>query len=168
MSRYTIGIDPGAKGAWAILDNDGTVAGCDIFPYKGDDVDWWRWTQTMGQIVGADAKALVAATAEAYVEKVHAMPSQGVVSMFSMGSNFGGITAALDVGCFPYRLVTPQAWKKLVLAGTDKDKLAAITYVGRAYPTLDLRATPRSRVPHDGKADAVCIAEYGMRFRGKK
>lgn len=68
-----------------------------------------------------------------------------------------GIVEAAGI---PYRLVTPQAWKKRVLAGTTKDKDAAISFVRRAYPTIDL--TPgKKRTPHDGIADAVCLAEWG-------
>ena len=29
---------------------------------------------------------------------------------------------------------------------------------------MPLLATPRSRVPHDGLADALCLAEYARRY----
>jgi crossover junction endodeoxyribonuclease RuvC len=80
-------------------------------------------------------------------------------------------------------LVTPQAWKKVVLPGLipAKAKLppdataaqkkaasaankkagkdAAIGWCRRAYPSVSL-IPEGCRVPHDGIADSLCIAEY--------
>ncbi len=64
----------------------------------------------------------------------------------------------------PHLAVTPQAWKKAVLAGTARDKAAAIAFATRRFPGVPLLATPRSRTPHDGVADAVCLAEYARRL----
>ncbi|MAX33684.1 MAG: Holliday junction endonuclease [Halomonadaceae bacterium] len=97
------------------------------------------------------------------LEKVHAMPKQGVSSTFKFGMGFGLVIGVCEALGIPYRLVTPQAWKKVVLAGTAKDKDAAVTFVRRAYPSINL--TPgRKRVPHDGIADAMCMAEYGRQL----
>ena len=68
-----------------------------------------------------------------------------------------GILGALKISTVR---VTPQAWKKAILAGTKKDKDAAIEYVNMKYPDFEL-ILPRCRKPHDGMADAICIAEYG-------
>ena len=57
--------------------------------------------------------------------------------------------------------MTPQALKKEVLAGTAKDKQAAIDHCLSAYPGVRLMATDKSRTYHSGMADAICIAEYG-------
>jgi len=90
------------------------------------------------------------------------MPKQGLSSTFTFGKGYGmiqGIMAALGVR---YELVSPQKWKGVILAGTAKDKLAAIAWCRRAYPGADL--VPRGcRVAHDGISDAICIAEYGRR-----
>jgi crossover junction endodeoxyribonuclease RuvC len=101
------------------------------------------------------------------IEAIHAMPAQGVSSMFSMGEGFGlwkGILTAL--GC-SWRTVTPQAWKKVVLAGYgNKDKGAAVQVASRLYPIVaGSLKTPRGRVL-DGRADAICIAEYLRRQHG--
>ena len=97
------------------------------------------------------------------LEKVHAMPKQGVSSTFKFGMGFGLVIGVCEALGIPYRLVTPQAWKKVVLAGTAKDKDAAISFVRKAYPGVDL--TPgRKRTPHDGMADAICLAEYGRQL----
>ena len=100
----------------------------------------------------------------AVIEAVGPMPRQGVASTFRFGYGFGlwmGVLAALRI---PHQAVAPQAWKRVVLAGTAKDKAAAIAFAARRHPDVSLLATPRSRVPHDGLADAVCLAEYGRRL----
>jgi len=98
----------------------------------------------------------------AYVELVHAMPGQGVTSMFTFGKGYGKILGMLETLSIPYGLVSPQKWKKKVL-GQKKDKQAAIAFCAHTYPNISLLATPRSRVPHDGMAEAVCIAHYGIK-----
>jgi len=93
------------------------------------------------------------------IEKAQAMPKQGVVSMFNYGMGFGELKGLLTGLGVPYKEIQPQRWKKDILQGTKKDKGAAIKYCQMAYPTIDL--TPgRKTKPHDGIADAVCIAEY--------
>jgi crossover junction endodeoxyribonuclease RuvC len=102
----------------------------------------------------------------AVIEAVGAMPGQGLASTFGFGVGYGlwlGLLAALQI---PHQAVTPQAWNKVILAGTARDKAAAIAFASRRYPALSLLATPRSSVAHDGIADAVCLAEYARRQVG--
>jgi hypothetical protein len=80
------------------------------------------------------------------------MPGQGVASSFTFGTGYRQIQGLLAGRGIPFELVTPQAWKKLVLAGTTKDKDAAIAYCRRAFPDVAL-VLPRCRVSHDGIAD---------------
>ncbi len=101
-----------------------------------------------------------------FIEKVHAMPKQGVSSTFKFGMGYGLVIGVCEALGIPYRLVTPQAWKKVVLAGTAKDKDAAVSFVRRAYPGVDL-IPGKKRVPHDGIADAMCIAEFGRQMMAK-
>jgi crossover junction endodeoxyribonuclease RuvC len=151
-----MGIDPGKSGGIAILEG-GAVMRLLPMPLAGRGVDF-----------GVVAHVISAYRPDAIVmEKVGAMPKQGVVSTFTFGVGYGGIQGVCAALGAPLHLVTPQAWKQLVLAGTAKDKSSAIAFVRRAYPQADLMATPRSRVPHDGLADAVCLATYGLRVLAK-
>ncbi len=99
----------------------------------------------------------------AYIEKVASMPGQGVVSMFNFGMGYGiwiGILAALKI---PYTMVTPQAWKKVLMQGI-KDKDAAR---GRACQLFPMMANELNYKKDIGRADSLLIAEYGRRtFRG--
>jgi len=154
-----IGIDPGKTGGIAYISPTGS-SGAIPMPVMGKDIN--------GHEIAAQLKAILPDVV--FLEKAQAMSKngkQGVTGMFSYGKGFGIIIGACEALGIPYRLVTPQAWKKAVLAGTAKDKDAAIAFVRRAYPNIDL--TPgRKRVPHDGMADAVCLAEYGRQLMGSE
>jgi len=154
MTKIYVGFDPGKTGALAAITEDGTCTTALPFPLSGDNelditelTKWLKVLQEQG-------------TVYAIIEKVHAMPGQGVTSMFSFGMTTGmlhGMLAALGI---PRFLVSPQAWKKRILYDTAKDKNAAIEYCSRVYPYVSLLATPRSKKAHSGVADAVCIARH--------
>ena len=98
----------------------------------------------------------------ACVEKVGAMPGQGVTSMFNFGQGFGfilGVLAALGIGV---QLVPPGTWKKeFSLVG--KDKAASIEVCRRLFPGVNLRASEQCRKDSDGMAEALLMAEYARR-----
>lgn len=98
------------------------------------------------------------------MEAVHAMPGQGVTSMFHFGESYGMLQAMALINGWKLNLVTPQAWKKDILAGTPKDKTAAVQHVRAMYPALDLNVGKKKVIYHDGMADAVCLAEYGTKI----
>jgi crossover junction endodeoxyribonuclease RuvC len=155
----TIGIDPGMKGGFAWITDDGeSEAGA--MPVVGKEISVKGFAHLIDD-------CLYIGSVSVYIEKVGAMPKQGVVSTFNFGKGFGKLLGAMEAFGVPVHLVTPQAWKKEILAGLDwkGNKGCSCEYVARAYPHIDL--TPgKKRKPHDGIADAVCIAEYGARRIG--
>jgi crossover junction endodeoxyribonuclease RuvC len=151
-----IGIDPGKKGGIATVGN--TVAAVSM-PLLDDRIDskvvadYLRTIQCYGNCFAA-------------IEKVASRPEQGVVSTFSFGEGYGRLLGVLDALNIPYVEVLPQAWKKVVLPNTTKDKIAAIGYSKRHYPEIKL-ILPGCRVSHDGMADALCLARYAELFYEK-
>lgn len=146
-----IGIDPGAKGALVAI-KGGKVLYKSIF-------DKEEYRRIVSSCVELDNTVAV-------VEKVHAMPSQGVTSMFSFGENFGWIQGLLDAFSVPYVLVPPQTWKNkyglIAPKGTDK-KVIKQNSVERAktlFPDVSLLASARCRVESDGLAEALLIADF--------
>lgn len=93
------------------------------------------------------------------VEKVHAMPGQGVTSMFTFGRGVGLIEGVLAGKHFPYELIRPQTWQT-VLGGIDKSlgKKRSIVYCQQKHPQLGKLT--------DGQADAVAMLDYLVQ-RGK-
>lgn len=158
-----IGVDPGISGGVCFL--------------KGSDIRAAIKMPTVDYTVGTGKKTKKKKMVDAvalgelfkhfnpdaiFIEKVGAMPGQGVTSMFNFGLATGivhGIAGA--VGIVP-ELVRPQVWKGVILDGTEKDKDAAIGFCEQNFPNTDLRPTQRSKKPHDGTADAICIACYGL------
>lgn len=151
------GIDPGLSGAIAFI-NGNIVVHCLDTPtlrlQSGKKTRQHFDLQAMRRILAAGA------IDHAFLEAVHSMPSQGVVSSFQFGMGFGmwqGLLAALGI---PYTLVSPQRWKKAMLADMGAEKSASRLRAGQLFPAC---AEQFARVKDDGRAEAVLIAEYGRR-----
>lgn len=145
MANY-VAIDPGKSGALSCIGDLNTAI---KMPLQGSDIDC---RAIRDFLIATSPKFVV-------IEKVSAMPGQGVKSMFTFGQSYGTVIGIVDAMEIPYQLVTPQAWKKGVLSGTKKDKDAAIEFTRRRYPDIQL-IPPRCRKPHDGIADATCMAHH--------
>lgn len=143
--RIYVGIDPGKSGAIAVMYPNG-----DIVTGPFDSV---AYVTLLGRLTGASVVCCV--------EKVGAMPGQGVVSMFNFGHNLGFIEGVLQAYHIPYQLVPPQTWKKEFSLTSDKAK--SIEVCQKLFPNVNLLATTRSRKPSDGIAEAVLMAEYARR-----
>lgn len=140
-----IGIDPGKKGAFAII-AEKTVS---VFPYEEDSfVDQMSWLYGIPDCICA-------------LEKVHSMPKQGVSSTFSFGENFGFIQGVLKAFSIPFELVPPQKWKREF--SVTAEKKTSIEACMRRFPMVKLRRTPDSKRNDDGMAEALLIAEYARR-----
>ena len=141
-----IGVDPGAKGGYAwIWDGEVTAR-----PWDNE-----FFVQDMRCLSLTGEKTM------ACVEKVGAMPGQGVTSMFSFGKSAGFIEGVLTALGIPYQLVTPQRWKKEFTLHHSKED--SITVCKRLFPGVDLLPTRRCRKESDGMAEALLMAEYARR-----
>lgn len=146
--REYIGIDPGKSGALAII----TCWGNGKVDYIVQPFDATQYVKLLGE---HSVNVVVC------VEKVNAMPGQGVTSMFNFGHNLGFIEGVLQANDIPYQLVPPQKWKKEFSLSSDKAK--CIEVCQKLFPTVSLMATERSRKPNDGMAEALLMAEYARR-----
>lgn len=143
--KIYVGIDPGKSGAIALLHPDGKLV--------THTFNTLNYRATLEQIKDEDIKCCL--------EKVGAMPGQGVVSMFNFGHNLGFIEGVLQAYSIPYQLVPPQTWKKEFSLSSDKAK--SIEVCQKLFPKVSLLATDRSKKPHDGIAEAILMAEYARR-----
>lgn len=122
-------------------------------------------------------------TFRACLEKVHAMPGQGVTSMFTFGENFGFWKGFLAAHKVPYVLTTPQVWMKEILdhipdrlapminedvkscsrrraRNTVTIKTAVVSFVKRTMPGSEIYFKYKKNW---GIADAVCMALYARK-----
>ena len=163
-----IGIDPGLKGAVARVGYNPILA-----PSPGYKT-WDAPTAKDGKhtvLLPREMKLILLEAAPdrssiVFIERVHSMPKQGVSSSFNFGMGYGmwiGIVVGLGL---PYELVTPQRWQKEMLAGMQGGKDASCIRAQELFPEADLSLGPRSKKLHDGRADALLLAEFGRRTHG--
>lgn len=148
MKTVFIGIDPGKSGGIACIDTESGI--CYTVPYSDKELlDLCSSESGKGQNVVC------------CLEKVGAMPGQGVVSMFSFGQSVGYIKGVLESFRIPYQEITPQKWKREFGLTSDKAKSAEVCR--KLFPDISLLATPRCKKPHDGMTEALLMAEYARR-----
>ena len=149
-----LGVDPGATGALALWDTglDAMVV-CDMpsVMVKAGKTRRRQLSETwLADIVrGYEPDC-------AWLERVHALPGQGVTSSFSFGLAYGivrGVLAALGV---PVTLVTPNEWKRSFRLGPDKNEARLI-----AARLVPLSAPRFARAMDDGRAEAALLALFG-------
>jgi crossover junction endodeoxyribonuclease RuvC len=152
-----LGIDPGLGGALALLTSGGELTVRDMPCFEIE-----RGGKNKRQ---ADTRALVDLIRRlrptyCVIERVGAMPGQGVTSMFAFGRVAGqidGIIAALEI---PVSYVSPQVWRKTlqVPAGKDGSRLRASELMPRYAEFWRLKKD-------DGRAEAALIALWGLLHR---
>ena len=141
-----IGVDPGKKGGFAIIRNN--ELNCyGVFDKKTILANLWI-------VASLPEPALCC------LEKVHAMPKQGSVSMFTFGENYGWWKGLLEAFRISYQEIPPQTWKKEF--GLNSDKTNSIEVCRQLFPDAEL-IPPNCRKPHDGIAEAILMALYAKR-----
>ena len=146
MKHIYIGIDPGQKGGIGLI----TDSEQSTYPYSNEIlIKVLRQASESGGNIST------------CLEKVGAMPGQGVVSMFSFGKSAGFIEGVLQTLGIPYQLIPPQTWKKEFTLNKSKEK--SVEVCKRLFPSVILLATPRCKKEHDGMAEALLMAEYAKR-----
>ena len=144
--NYFVGIDPGQSGGLAILTSTEIV---NVIKFKdqtpADISDIFEY------LLSYDTCAMFA-----FIEKVHAMPKQGVTSTFKFGVSYGFLQGMLVAHKIPYDFVTPQRWQKELGCMSKGDKNITKQKAQQLYPKM--------KITH-AIADAILIAEYCRRTK---
>lgn len=153
---FIIGIDPGANGAVAILDNKtGDLVQVFDMPSVEITIGGKNKKRVAPYLLTEELRLYNVHGTRAIVENVSAMPGQGVTSMFAFGHAFGlalGVLAGMGITA---DLVTPAKWKRdlKVNPGKDGSRLLAMTL----WPD---KAGEFKRVKDDGRAEAALLAHW--------
>jgi len=148
------GIDPGTKGGIAILVDDDLVT----LPFSK-----WTWHEITDELHNIDADDHDFAV----VEKVSAMPKQGVAGVFTFGRATGIVTGLLIARAIPFEEITPQKWQAAF--GMKKKKGETKTAWKKRLQARAHELFPSyiQDIPVE-VADAVLIAEYCRRTRNDR
>lgn len=149
-----LGVDPGIKGAWALLDERGRLGSADHYPI-GED----------GEIDAAELHATWSESAtitRAFVERVGSMGQskdgrrQGIQGIFNFGRRHGTVLAVLQILGIPVTFVEPSVWKRAT--GVTAVKGTSLAAARRLWPYAD---DVFRRVKDEARAEAALIARYG-------
>lgn len=147
-----IGIDPGLKGALALIENGKLVEVVDI---EASD----------SRINAVHLVALLRQWMPEFAvcELVTARPGQGVTSMFTFGHALGSITAVLAALQIPYLLIRPQCWQSHFeiqshSSAKAEHKREIADQAEALFPGAPLYG-PRGALK-DGRSDALLLARY--------
>lgn len=143
-----IGIDPGASGGIAWIDEQGKPC-VEKMPQTLTDI----WELVL-DITGVAKRYTKPGSIKAYLEQVHSMPGQGVSSSFKFGQGYGALEMALTAAGIPFERVTPQKWQKALGCLTGGNKNVSKAKAQELFPSI--------KFTH-ATADAMLIAEYGRR-----
>ena len=155
-----LGIDPGLDGAFALLDDAGKVVAITDMPVakagKKRVVDETDLVELLERLTQGGEIAVA-------LEKVNGIPGQSAPAAFNFGASWGLIRGFLASRRVPYELVTPQRWKRRILAGQPKEKDSSRLFAKRKWPE---RARDLTRKKDHNRADALLIAEWLRREHG--
>ena len=151
-----IGIDPGLSGAIAFYD----TASHHIEVHDMPTLEVMRSGKKKREISPAMVAHILSSQeqqiASACVERVGAMPGQGVTSVFSFGYSTGVVIGALAACGIPTTIVNPKVWQMAVKVRGGKDGSRQ-----RAMEIWPDQADLFKRIKDDGRSDAALIAIYG-------
>ncbi len=142
MTHY-IGIDPGKKGAIALLNKDELILTVADMP---DTIpNMWDFIMNL-----PDIRAAV-------IEKPFYPRQCGTKNVATMAYNFGILKACLSIRGIPAIEVTPQKWKASLNVASNKDEARR-----RASDFFPDYADQWKLKKHDGRAESALIAWYAM------
>ena len=152
---YFIGIDPGSKGAIAVLDEKSNVVLLEDMPFVKSEkvVDLFAFSEILRPYIQGEHHCCL--------EKCQYTPAIKGSGAFTFGKTVGYTEAFLIQSQVSHELVKPQLWKKeYSLLG--KDKVGSLEVARRLYVNVASKLLKTK----DGRAEALLIAEYCRRKNG--
>tara|TARA_R110002050_G_scaffold32070_1_gene82585 strand:- start:233 stop:712 length:480 start_codon:yes stop_codon:yes gene_type:complete len=159
MKKIIIGIDPGRSGAISVRYNEELII----------NTKCPQTVEEMGQVVNGIFLNGESKIAVAYIEQVHAFPTDARSSAFKFGQNYGewlGILSALEIRTV---LVSPQRWMKYFgeqtkegrLPKDKKDRKNKLKEIAKEYLPINCGNVTLYN------ADSILINVYGKEHEGK-
>lgn len=155
--KYFLGIDPGLSGALALYDLNTGELNTGPMPTLKAGTGSKRVIDeaSIAKIIDNWSNNII----KVVIEKVHAMPKQGVTSTFNFGMGYGLVKGIIVANFIPIEYVTPQKWKKILRVPASKDGARE-----RASQMFPLYSDQWKLKKEDGRAEAAMIAYYGAKY----
>lgn len=152
MDGFVLGIDPGVKGGFAVVNAHKDVL-C-VGKFEGlTETDAW---DAMKEFTLSTFLKL------AILEQVGVMPGEGVSSAFTFGDSWGFLRGLLVASAARREYVRPQKWQKAFSLPSTK-QCGSKTAKKNANKAEAQRQFPQLKITH-ANADALLIAEYARRI----
>ena len=165
IPRYYMGIDPGLDGAIALYQmaqDHITMGAHSRTPAELKVFDLPTLTVTKNKknyrVLDMDALRMwldlhAPDVIHALIEKPHAMPKQGLASVFSFGFTCGVVEMAVASAQIPRRTIDPAVWKKSMGLSANKDETRR--KASEVFPGF---SSLWSKKGQDGRAEAALLA----------
>jgi hypothetical protein len=145
-SMLFVGVDPGKRGAIAVIDYQSTVVS--VLNLDGaTDRDTFAFFEDLDERFGAVPRRAV-------IEKVASSPQMGVKSAFAFGRSYGFLNGLLTGTKTYYELHSPQKWQAAMGCLSRGDKNVTKAAAQRLWPSW--------KITH-ANADALLISEFCRR-----
>lgn len=170
-----VGIDPGKNGYICMYyetydeASDYSYFKYDPIPLINSELDIHKLCQIINSIPNRENTGNI----HCVLEDVHALFGASAKSTFNFGWIVGVLEGLLVASNIPYTKVTPKEWQKEIWKGipiqkkqgknSTDTKAMSLLAAKRLFPNEDLRDTERCTKAHDGKVDALLLAEYCRR-----
>lgn len=175
---HVIGIDPGATGALALLEDDVILDVVDM-PVFVTAVGTTRqsqmnipalvsifngWIDRVLERRGLkDDPGTYEGLLNCYMEQVGPTPGKSPVMMFRFGEGFGILKGIISVLGIPLTLVHPAVWKRVMRCSREKDEARLL-----ACQTFPAFSASFSKGKDHNRAESSLIGLYGIRqIRGE-
>jgi hypothetical protein len=148
-----LGIDPGLSGGVAFYDD--VEKSIEVFDMPV--LEFERNKKTKREVSAHMLNDLLVGRLirRGVLERVGAMPGQGVTGMFSLGRSVGVVEGVLAARGVTIDIVTPQTWQKAMKARDGKDANRQ-----RAMELFPNQSECFKRKKDDGRAEAALMAVY--------
>lgn len=155
MTKLFVGIDPGAMGAIAVLDEEGKCV--ELFDMPTTDQKYLdKMREWLDKKVDKEVHVMM--------ENVHAMPMESTVAGFTFGKNVGKaeLLALAIATVKPPHKVTPKSWKTYFDLKKFKEE-SKYEYKKRSVNRAKIEfpyMSDQLLITKDGRAEALLIAKY--------
>ncbi|MDO8795394.1 MAG: hypothetical protein Q7J25_12315 [Vicinamibacterales bacterium] len=142
-----LGVDPGASGGIAILNDQGEILLARKTPETDQDLfELFNMTGLHGPTYSPQRHAVL--------ERVSSSPQMGVTSAFTFGGSYRALRMALTAARIPFDQISPLRWQRVMGCLSHGDKNVTKQRAQQLFPA--------ARVTH-ATADALLLAEFCRR-----